>query len=369
MEDRKIRIAITHGDTNGTGYEIILKAFEDPAMLELCTPIVYGSPKVAAYHRKLLNIETQFNIVSTASEAKDGRLNLLTTTADDVKVEIGQATAESEAAARTAVERAVEDGTKGLFDALVTLPSTVNQTLLRQGGVLPVLVSDDLRMAFVTADVAVKDVSKAITTSAIVEKGLTLHRCLKRDLMVSNPRIAILALNPPSSDGTAGEEEQTVIAPAIAELEQKGVQAFGPYPADLFFGSAQYLQFDAVLAMYHDQGMVPFRTIAHNGSTMLSAGMEQVHTAPTEDAGLDIAGKGVADPTALRQAIYLATDVARNRKAYDEPMASPLPKLYHEKRDDSEKVRFAVPKTKDTGPKRNQLKAESQAAEPQEEAL
>ncbi len=346
--ERKIRVAITHGDTNSTNYEILLKAFDDPGMLELCVPIIYGSPKVATYYRKALGLETPFTTIAACEEAKDGRLNLLTTTDDEIKVEMGQCTAESEAAAKTALDKAIGDAAAAKFDALVTMPAKLNDLIMSRQEVLPVMVSDDLRLAFVTRDVAIKEVSEAITKQKIVEKAKTLHGCLRRDLRISSPRIAILALNPHAgSEGQMGEEEQDTIAPAIDELEQMGIQAFGPYPADDFFGQGDYLRFDAVLAMYHDQGMAPLRTLAVNGYSVLVAGLPIVCTTNSTEVTYDATGEGKATADAFRQALYLAIDVARNRVSYDEPTANPLPKLYHEKRDDSEKVRFAMPKSKE----------------------
>lgn len=346
-EEKKVRVAITHGDTNGVGYEIILKMFEDPTMLELCTPIIYGSPKVAAYYRKALGIQTQFNTIETADQAKDGRLNLLTVTDEEIKIDLGQQTEESEAAARQAIERARADIDAGLVDALVTAPAAANNNLNKSPQVLSMLINDDLRIALVTKNVAIKDVSEAITKHIIVEKAKTLHESLRRDMRISTPRIAVMALNPHAgANGLLGDEEIDVIKPAIEELEQAGIQAFGPYASDTFFGNGDFTKFDAVLAMYYDQGMTPFKTIAPDGGIRFSAGLPYVLTAPDHGSCFEIAGQGNADATALRNALYMAIDVARNRVSYDAPMESPLPKLYHEKRDDSEKVRFAVPKSK-----------------------
>lgn len=346
-EEKMVRVAITHGDTNGVGYEIILKMFEDPTMLELCTPIIYGSPKVAAYYRKALGIQTQFNTIETADQAKDGRLNLLTVTDEEIKIDLGQQTEESEAAARQAIERARADIDAGLVDALVTAPAAANNNLNKSPQVLSMLINDDLRIALVTKNVAIKDVSEAITKHIIVEKAKTLHESLRRDMRISTPRIAVMALNPHAgANGLLGDEEIDVIKPAIEELEQAGIQAFGPYASDTFFGNGDFTKFDAVLAMYYDQGMTPFKTIAPDGGIRFSAGLPYVLTAPDHGSCFEIAGQGNADATALRNALYMAIDVARNRVSYDAPMESPLPKLYHEKRDDSEKVRFAVPKSK-----------------------
>ena len=337
MEERKIRVAITHGDTNGIGYEVILKAFEDPTMLELCTPIVYGSPKVASYHRKALGLETQFLIVDKAEDARDGRLNLLTTFDEEVKVEFGTPTDESDTAARKAVARAKEDLQKGLYDVLVQAPMRSNANPGKEDKSLTMMVSDLVRIGLVTTHLPLKDVPGAVTVEKIVDKAAIFFASLRRDFRISNPRIALLALNP-----QLGSEEETIIKPAIEQLEEQGIQAFGPYVADDYFGEKMYYDFDGVLAMYDDQGLVPFKTLAVDGGVKLKAGISAICTTPDHGPAFDIAGKGVADEQSMRQAIYTAIDMYRHRIDYDEPLAHPLPKLYHEKREDGEKARFAV---------------------------
>jgi 4-hydroxythreonine-4-phosphate dehydrogenase len=337
MDDRKIRVAITHGDTNGIGYEVILKAFEDPAMLELCTPIIYGSPKVAAFHRKAMSLETQYNIIKNAEDAREDRLNLLAAFDDEVKMDVGQPTEESAQAARKAVAKAKEDLLKGLFDVLVMAPVQPVTGPVREDKALTVMVSDRVRIGLVTTHLPIKDVAEAIKVETIVEKGRIFHTCLKRDFRISNPRIAVLALNP-----QAGTEEEQIIKPAIEEMENNGIQAFGPYVADEFFGNALYVEFDGVLAMYDDQGIVPFKTLALEYGVKLKAGITAVCTTPDHGPAFDIAGKGMADPQSMRHAIYTAIDMYRHRLEYDEPLANPLPKLYHEKREDGDKARFAV---------------------------
>lgn len=365
MEDRLIRVAITHGDTNGVGYEVILKTFEEPGMLELCTPIIYGSPKAAAYHRKALNIESNFSIISNAEEAQDGRVNMLTTFDEEVKIDMGQPSTEAGEAALKALDRALTDYRAGLYDVLVTAPinkNTIQNEMFSFPGhteyiehcigdgkkALMILMNGNLRVALVTTHLPIKDVAKAVTKEAVIEKTRIFHETLKRDLRIDNPRIAVLALNPHAGDnGLLGTEEQEVIAPAIEELEAEGIQAFGPYPADGFFGSGAYNRFDGVVAMYHDQGLAPFKALAVEDGVNYTAGLPVIRTSPDHGTAYDIAGKGVADENSFRQAVYTAIDIFRNRKNHDEPMANPLPKLYHEKRDDSEKTRFAIPKARE----------------------
>jgi 4-hydroxythreonine-4-phosphate dehydrogenase len=337
MEERKIRVAITHGDTNGIGYEVILKAFENTAMLDLCTPIIYGSPKVAAYHRKALSLETQYSVIEKAEDARDGRLNLLNTFDEEVKVELGVPTPESDAAARKAVARAKEDLQKGLYDVLVQAPMLSGNNAAKEDKSLTMMVTDLVRIGLVTTHLAIKDVPQAITKEKIADKGRIFFNSLKRDFRISNPRLAVLALNP-----QPGNEEENVIAPAIEELEKQSVQAFGPYVADDFFGQKMYYDFDGVLAMFDDQGLVPFKTLALDYGVKLKAGISAICTTPDHGPEFEIAGKGMADEMSMRHAIYTAIDMYRHRLAYDEPLAHPLPKLYHEKREDGDKARFAV---------------------------
>lgn len=374
-----IRVAITQGDTNGVGYEVILKTFADPAMLELCTPIIYGSPKIAAYHRKALNLDTNYSIINTAGEARDGRLNILTCFDEEVKIDLGQPSEEAGQAAYKALDRTMTDYRAGLFDVLVTAP--INKATIQSPGfqfpghteyietcvgngakALMILMNETLRVALVTTHLPIKEIAKAITKEAIIEKATIFHKSLKRDFRISNPRIAVLSLNPHAGDnGLLGTEEQEVIKPAIDELEKQGIQAFGPYPADGFFGSNAYYHFDGVLAMYHDQGLAPFKTIALENGVNFTAGLPIVRTSPDHGTAYDIAGQGKADENSFRQAVYTAIDVFRNRQNYDEPLKNPLPKLFHEKRDDSEKVRFAIPKAKEQFKKEDAKPKEEQA--------
>ena len=339
--DRKIRVAITHGDTNGIGYEIILKAFADSGMLEMCTPIIYGSPKIATYHRNTLQLETPFSIISKAEDAHPDKLNMLATFDDEVKVDLGTSTPESAEAARKALQRAKEDLRNGLYDVLVQAPVVSSHTPDPDDKSLLIMFADDIRIALATNHLPLKDVASSITSDKLVEKCRLLHTSLKRDFRINNPRIAVLALNP-----QLGAEEENIISPALKTVEDAGIQVYGPFTADDFFGNGLHHSFDGILAMYDDQGNVPFKTIAREYGVKMKAGFPFVITTPDQDPCFDIAGKGMADPTSLRHAIYAAIDIFRNRIHYDEPLANPLPKLYHEKREDGDKARFAV-KAKD----------------------
>ena len=379
MEEKKIRVAITQGDTNGVGYEVVLKAFADPTILELCTPIIYGSAKIATYHKKALNLETNFSTINMAEDARDGRVNLLVCHDDDTKVEFGQPSAEAGQAALYALDRAMTDYRSGLFDVLVTAPinkATIQspnfhfpghteyiETSVGEGKkALMILMNDVLRVALVTTHLPIKDIAKAISKEAIIEKATIFHQSLRRDFRISCPRIAVLSLNPHAGDnGLLGAEEKDIIQPAIEQLVENGIQAFGPYAADGFFGSGSFNYFDGVLAMYHDQGLAPFKTIALDNGVNYTAGLPIVRTSPDHGTAYDIAGQGKADENSFRQAIYTAIDIWRNRQNYDEPLKNPLPKLFHEKREDGNKARFAQPRPKDMFKKEKSGKPETEA--------
>lgn len=357
-----LRVAITQGDTNGVGYEVALKAFEDSTMFELCTPIIYGSPAVAAFHAKAMGIETPFTTIASADQAQEGRLNLLDIPGCTAEVHFGQAEAEAGAAALAALDRAMTDWRSGLYDVLVTAPinkATIHceaftfaghteyiENCVGEGAkALMILMNQGLRVALATTHLPIRQIAPAITEDTIIARATTLHNTLRRDLSVPCPRIAVLALNPHAGDnGVLGTEEKEVIAPAIEKLFGAGIQAFGPYPADGFFGSGAYRQFDGILAMYHDQGLAPFKALAVEDGVNFTAGLPIIRTSPDHGTAFDIAGRGEADAGSMRHAIYAAIDIYRARQNYDEPLANPLPKLFHERREDGERQRFAVRK-------------------------
>lgn len=372
MENRKIRVAITQGDTNGIGYELIFRAFAGTEILDLCTPIIYGSPKIATYHDNALDLNAKFTIINDASEARDGRVNLLTVFDDDVKVELGTPTEESGNAGLRAIDRALADYQQGLFDVLVTAPIDNNDAFHFSGQSryiedhieydsqgLSILTSDDLRVALVTRNLPLHQVAESITKENIEATAKKFYESLRRDFRISNPRIAVLSINPKAGDnGLLGTEEQEIIRPAIEELAKDDIEAFGPYATDRLFGTGDYDYFDGILAMYYDQGLAPFRAIAPDSGVNYTAGLPIVRTAPEVGASFDIAGRNEADATPMLHAIYLAIDIFRHRKEYDEAGTNPLPKLYHEKKDDSDKVRYAIPKKReDRIPHRHDYKA------------
>ena len=353
-----IRVGITQGDINGVGYEVILKTFSDPTLLELCTPVVYGSPKVAAYHRKAMDIATNFSIINSAADIQDGRLNIINCIDEDAKVELGKPTPEAGKAAYLALEKAMEDYSNHLFDVLVTAPINKNtiqsddfhfnghtEYIESKAGrgqkALMILMKGDFRVALVTGHIAVKDIAGAVTQELIKSKMEIFHRSLKKDFGIDSPRIAVLALNPHAGDqGLMGDEEKNVIIPAMNEMIAKGVQCFGPFPADGFMGSNVHTKFDGILAMYHDQGLAPFKALAMDEGVNYTAGLPIVRTSPAHGTAYDIAGQGVASEDSFRQAIYTAIDVFRNRQVERAITANPLRKQYYEKRDDSDKLKL-----------------------------
>ena len=357
-DNNKIRIGITQGDINGVGYEVILKTFSDPVMLELCTPIIYGSPKVAAYHRKALDLQTNFTIINSAAEAPHNKLSVVNCTDDEIKVEFTKPTSEAGKAAFEALEKATEEYKLGLIDVIVTAPINKHtiqsadfsfpghteylEKKLGEGNKsLMILMKDDFRVALVTGHIPVADIAKSVTKENIMEKLAIFSQSLKQDFRIDNPRIAVLALNPHAGDnGLIGKEEEEIIIPAIKEMTEKGIQCFGPYPADGFMGAGNFAHFDGVLAMYHDQGLTPFKCIAMDEGVNYTAGLPVIRTSPAHGTAYDIAGQGIASEDSFRQAIYVAIDVFRNRRSEKVIHINPLRKQYYEKRDDSDKLKL-----------------------------
>ena len=347
MDNRKIKVGITHGDINGIGYEIILKTLEDPRIAELCTPIVYGSAKIAAFYRKMMELpEVKFSQIDTPSEAGSNCEHnyLINVVPESVMPEAGQCTQAGGAAALSALERAVSDLREGLIDVLVTCPiskdaihgeefSFPGHTEFLESRVgdgskaMMIMAGENLRVALVTIHKSLADVSGNITKETVYDSIARFNKSLISDFGIHSPRIAVLSLNPHAGDnGVIGTEDNEIIEPAIAEAYKKHIFAFGPYAADGFFGSGNYRKFDGVLAMYHDQGLIPFKLLAAERGINFTAGMPVVRTSPDHGTAFDIAGKGEADPQSLRESIYMALDIYRNRLREKEATANPLKK-------------------------------------------
>lgn len=342
-EEKKIRVAITHGDINGVGYEVIIKTFSDSRMFDLCTPVLYGSSKVASYHKKLLTSVTQemnFNVIHDATEALDNRYNVLNLTQDEIKIDLGKSTEIAGALARKSLDRACEDLKAGKVDVLVTAPINKRniqapdfdfpghtEYLSHQFGAssLMLMVCDRIRIGIVTNHLALKDVPNALTHDLLINKITLLNQSLKRDFGITRPKIAVLALDPHAGDnGVIGDFDARVIMPVIDEAQANGILAYGPFPSDGFFGSEQFNKFDGVLALYHDQGLIPFKLMSFTEGVNYTAGLPYVRTSPAHGTGYDIAGKDRASEQSFRSAVYLACNILRNRQEYDLLNANPL---------------------------------------------
>lgn len=330
-------IAITAGDTNGVGYEVIIKALLNGYVFEIMRPVIYGNAAVAKQHIQTLSEDYRnitWNIIDSPDQAKDGRLNLITCYTDNMPVNLGTPAAEANKAAKASLDRACQDLKAGKVQGLVTAP--INKEALNGGHTeylerifggesLMMLCSGNLRVALVCNHVALADIPAQITEESILHKMTLLNNSLKRDFGLEKPRIAVLALNPHAGDqGLLGKEEQNIIIPAVTKAKEQGIWAFGPYAADGFFGSERYTQFDAILAMYHDQGLIPFKTLDMTGVNF-TAGLNIIRTSPDHGTGYDIAGKDQADERSMRNALFMAIDVLRQRTEYDELRANPLP--------------------------------------------
>lgn len=347
-----LKIGITHGDINGIGYEVILKMLDDNRILELCTPIIYGSAKIVSFYRKALGMQQQQMCqIKDASEAREGAVNIINVVGEDCKVEPGQSTKEAGAAAFASLEKAVQDVSSGKIAAIVTAP--INKDNIQGelftfpghteylessvgGKALMILFNRDMRVALVTTHLPLSKISENVTAERIVEKLDIFKKSLCRDFGIVYPRIAVLSLNPHAGEnGLLGTEEQDVITPAIKTAQEQGIECYGPYAADGFFGAGQFAHFDGILAMYHDQGLAPFKALAMDGGVNYTAGLPVVRTSPAHGTGYDIAGQGVASEQSMREALYAAIDVARNRELYEEMTANPLRKQYFDKSKDN----------------------------------
>jgi 4-phospho-D-threonate 3-dehydrogenase / 4-phospho-D-erythronate 3-dehydrogenase len=337
----KQKIGITIGDLNGIGLEVILKTLSDEKMLAFCTPVIYGSSKVVSYHKNIVQVEFQYVPIRHASEVQEGKINVVNCWQENVNITLGKLSDQSGKYAAEALAAATEDLKNGLIDCLVTAP--INKKAMEMADFpfpghteyltealgatesVMLMVADDLRVGLVTNHLPLHKVAENVTRERILQKIQILHKTLRVDFGIEKPTIAVLGLNPHAGDdGALGSEEIDIIRPAIEDAKAKGILAMGPYAADGFFGSSQFAKFDAILAMYHDQGLVPFKAISFGAGVNFTAGLSAVRTSPDHGTGYDIAGQNVADPSSFRRAMFLALDLSRNRAEYTEDHANQL---------------------------------------------
>ena len=342
MSESKIKLGITHGDINGIGYEIIIKTLIDSRILDICTPIIYGSPKIAAYHRKALDLENfSLNIIKVPHEANQKRPNIINCVDEDVRVELGKSTEIAGEASYRALSRAAEDLKHGRIDALVTAP--INKHNIRSSkvdftghteylkeyfeaeDVLMLMVSDVLKIGIVTSHVALRDVPSMLSQEMILRKIRILNNSLSQDFRIRKPRIGILGLNPHAGEeGILGSEENDIIIPAIKAAKDENILAVGPFAADGYFGSGDYSKFDATLAMYHDQGLAPFKSIVFDAGVNFTAGLPVVRTSPAHGTAFELAGRNMARHDSFRAALFTCCDIYSNRASEAELNKDPL---------------------------------------------
>ena len=296
----QLKIGITHGYTNGVSYEVILKAFENPTMLELCTPVVYGSPKLATYHRKAMELSTNFSTIQNAGEAIKEKLNIIECFKEEVKVDLGQQTEEADKALVCSREAGLRDAEKGLINVLVGAPGDK----MEQSSELTVLINEFMKVAVLTDQIPLNQVAPFVTEENVMKKLRMFDRCLKRDFSLTRPRIAILALNP-----EPGNEEKEILEPLIQKIADEQICAIGPFTAEQFFASRAYTYYDGILAMYYDQCAAPLHLSGSEYCIALQTGENTIKTVPLQDASLDIAGRGEAPISSFCNAIYTALDV------------------------------------------------------------
>ncbi len=340
MTSEKIKVGITQGDPNGIGLEVIIKTFSDPMMLEACTPILFGSQKTFSYHRKALNIEMRFNPIRSAEQAQHKQFNIFNAYEEEINIEFGKSTDIAGKYSLKSIEAACEALEQKKIDVLVTAP--INKHNIQsenfsfkghtdylemrfKSNALMFLCADTLRVGVVTGHVPLANVSAIISEEKIIQKLKIMNKTLLEDFGIRKPKIAVLGLNPHASDnGTIGGEENAVIVPAIAKAKNENISVFGPYSADGFFGNGMQNKFDAVLAMYHDQGLVPFKTLAFESGVNYTAGLSVIRTSPDHGVGYDIAGKNSANESSFRSAVYLACDIFKTRNGWKQMTANPL---------------------------------------------
>jgi 4-hydroxythreonine-4-phosphate dehydrogenase len=346
MSENLIKIGISQGDVNGIAYELILKTFDEARIYESCIPIVYGSSKVLSYHRKTLELPSlNINNIGHAGEAEANRFNVINVTNDEIVVELGKFVAETAKFAEVALTRALQDLKSGHIDILLSAPATadplkrIEAEMDGENKGLKILVNNSFRIALATDKIPLAEVAGSLSKESLTEKIKILQSSLIQDFMITSPRIAVLSLNPQAGiKQEKGKEEKEIIIPALEAASEAGVFCFGPYAADDFFKSDEYLKFDAILAMYYDQGMIAFQSITSGEGALYTAGLPFIITAPNQGASFDKAGKNSSSPDSFRNALYLATDLFQNRQIDREINSNPLKKQYFERGSDNEKL-------------------------------
>ena len=338
----KIKIGISVGDVNGIGLEVVLKSLRHRKITDICTPVIYGNTKVVNFHKNATDLDDfQFYSLKYGDDFKTDKINVVNCWKEDLTLEFGKVCEMGGIYAQMSLDYAVTDLKKGVIDALVTAPIHKKAMSLSAfeypghteylthefggGESLMFLVNEDLRVGLVTNHLPLEEVAKKITKKRILEKLNIMHHTLRMDFGFEKPNIALLGLNPHAGDdGVLGKEENEIIRPAVVEAKKQGIRAFGPFPADGFFGSSQFKKFDAVLAMYHDQGLVPFKALSFGNGVNYTAGLSHIRTSPDHGTGMDIAGKNQANEGSFRRALFLAVDMVRNRKNWKEMTANPV---------------------------------------------
>jgi len=342
MEGKPIIAGISHGDINGIGYEVIIKTLMESMINDICVPVVYGSPKVAAYHRKAVNINNfSFNNIRSADEANHKKANMINCLDDNVRVELGKSTPQGGEAALVSLERAVDDLKSGKIDVLITAPidkKNVQSEKFNFKGhteylksktgaeeVLMFMISENIRIGVATGHIPLSKVPEMITAELLLRQIRLINSSLIIDLGIRKPQIAVLGLNPHAGENRLlGNEEVEIMIPAIQQAEKEGIMVFGPFPADGFFGAGSFTKFDGILAMYHDQGLTPFKALSFDSGVNFTAGLPFVRTSPVHGTAFPIAGKGEASENSFRQAVYLACTIFKNRKMHAEISQNPL---------------------------------------------
>jgi 4-hydroxythreonine-4-phosphate dehydrogenase len=356
MEKKTLIAGISHGDINGIGYEVIIKALSDPMINDICTPVIYGSPKVAAYHRKALNIlNFNFNNIRSVEEAHPRKANMINCLDDNTRVELGKSTTHGGEAALISLENAVADLLGGKIDVLITAPidkhniqsenfqfSGHTEYLKSKAGteeVLMFMIGETMRIGIATGHVPLSKVPGLITVELLMRKLRLMDQSLIHDFGIRKPRIAVLGLNPHAGDNALlGKEEEEIINPAVQQAKKEGILAFGPFPCDGFFGAGSFTKFDGILAMYHDQGLTPFKVLSFDNGVNFTAGLPFVRTSPVHGTAFQIAGKGEASENSFRQSIYVACEIIKNRRLHAEISKNPLKHqdidIYNERMDE-----------------------------------